>query len=567
LEDRVTNIWGHAIYGVDGIGIGRPPGPLNAHLGKDMLLVAEPLESVATGGSVNIDLFPPLGTLSAGWSALGAARQTLYVAAFQGRSTADDDEPSSQHVPGGLQPFNFGARLFEGTDPLSRPGANEGVLNLIDPDGILNGLIGRVWDGTPLILKRGRRGTHFKTWQVVGRYRGAGLIRDIDSKQIRMRDNGWALSGALHGETYAGTGGVEGTGDITGRLKPWALGHCFNIDPVLLSPTDRIWQWSLSSSQDLVAFRHGGVPIGVVADYPNYAALAAATIPSGTCASCLAQSLVRANLTLGFDVRVDVIGDADVFNGHPGPLTRASIARRIATARGPNAVDDETEIDLASFERMEEHHSAAVGWYFDGATTKADALNRVLAGILGWWYVPPSGRLTMGWLEAPETLPAIRIISSPGIEAGKPKLIGTSPPRRGTRITWRWNYAPVGNRSALAGSVTDAAAELYIRQTSWAQDLSPSLATLWPTAPLVTIDEAGFRDEADAVAEAARQQSIYSVERNRWARTMQIDPFAKILGIGVRITDDPLRGGSSSVQLCVAIEAVGTSIQTVEFFT
>ena len=84
---------------------------------------------------------------------------------------------------------------------------------------------------------------------------------------------------------------------------------------------------------------------------------------------------------------------------------------------------------------------------------------------------------------------------------------------------------------------------------------------------MVTVDYAGFRDESDAVSEATRHQTIFSVERNRWARDIQIDPFVDLIGSGVGIVDDPLQAGGASVQLCVAIEAVGTSIQTLEFFT
>lgn len=543
------SIWGHAIYGVDVIGFGVPLPALNRHLGKDLLLSAEPFD---------LEQDPP-------------ARETIYVAATHGRSTANDDVPPAQYVPGRLKPFNFGARLFEGVNPLQRPGANEGVVGLTDPDDELRVLSDKIWDGTPLTLRRGPRGDYrtslFKEWTIMGRYRGAGLVRDLDEKQIRLRDNGWPLSGPLHGQTFAGTGGLEGTADVTGRIKPWALGHNFQIEPVLLSPADQIFQWSLGRSRELRAFRHGGVNITIGADYPTYEALAAATIPSGTCATCMAFSLVRPNLSLEKGVRVDVVGDSEIVNGHECPRTRASIIRRIATARGENTLDEATQIDFGHFERMEDQHAAPVGWYFDGNITKADAIDRCLAGILGWWRVKPDGRLAIGWVEAPELVSPAVILSAPTTDVGKPRLIATALPRRGTRITWRWNYARYSDRAALAGSVSDANAAIYVQQTSYAQNLSESVSTLWPTAELVTVDEAGFRDEVDAIAEAARQQAIFSVERKRWARELQVDPFIDLLGLGFRFEDDPLQGGSDTAQLCVAIEAVGTSIQTLEFFT
>lgn len=544
----MTSIWSFAVYGVDVIGFGVPLARLNGHLGKDLLLSAEPFD---------LDQDPPV-------------RETIYVAATHGRSTANDDIPPAQYVPGRLKPFNFGARLFEGVDPLRRPGPNEGVVGLTDPDDELRPLSGRIWDGAPLTLRRGPRGDYqtslFRDWVTVGRYRGAGMLRDLDEKQIRLRDNGWALSGPLHGQTYAGTGGLEGSADITGRDKPWALGYCHNIEPVLLSPSDQIFQWSLGRSRELKAFRHGGVNITIGADYPTYEALAAATIPSGTCATCMTYSLVRPNLSLQFGVRVDIVGESLIVNGHECPRTRASIIRRIATARGENPLDEATQIDPAYFTRMEDQHPAAVGWYFDSDITKAAAIDRCLAGILGWWRVKPDGRLAIGWVEAPELVSPAVILSAPNSDVGKPRLISTSPPRRGTRVTWRWNYAPYPDRSSMAGSVTDAKAAIYVQRTSYAQSLSETITGLWPTAELITVDEAGFRDEADAVIEAARQQAIFSVERKRWARSLQIDPFIDMLGLGFRFDDDPLEGGGDTAQLCVAIEAVGTSIQTLEFF-
>lgn len=544
-EPTRASIWGHAIYGVDTIGFGNPLPPFDRHLGKDLLLISHPYDAIEEG----------------------ADRKTLYVAATTGRSTANDDEPPAQYVPGRLKPFNFGARLFEGVDPLARPGANEGIFSMIDPDDELQPLTTEVWDGTPLTLKRGPRTALFKSFITIGRYRGAGLVRDLDQKQIRLRDNAWALSGELHGETYAGTGAEEGTADITGRLKPWTLGYCFDIEPVLLSPADQIFQWSLSSSRELTAFRHGGVNITIGNDYANYADLAAASIPSGECATCMALSLVRPNLSLEFGVRVDVVGDNDIVNGHEAPLTRASIIRRIVTSRGENVLHDTADLDLRSFKRMDESHGAPVGWHFDQAMSKSDAINRCLAGILGWWRVKPNGRMAIGWIEAPELTPPVVAISSPTNDVGKPRLVATAPPRRGTRITWRWNYAPVADRAALAGVVSDADAAIYIQPTSYAQNLSSTISYVWPTAPLVTIDQAGFRDEADATVEANRQQAIFSVERKRWARDLQIDPFIDLLGVGFQFDDDPLIAGGSSVQICVAVEAAGSSVQTFEFFT
>lgn len=547
------------------VAVARPPLVLDGHLGKSMLVFAEPL-TVGLEGSFDMDLFPPFGSPPEGWSELGTSRQTIYIAATTGRSTANDDVPPAQYVPGKLLPFNFGARLFEGLDPGQRS-PNEGVISLIDPDGGLDNLINRIWDGTPITLKRGTRSTMFKDWPIVGRFRSSGLVRDLDQKQIQLRTVAWLLDGQLHDETYAGTGGVEGISDLTGRKKPWALGYNFQIEPILLSPSDQIFQWSKSSSVQLIELRHGGVSIVIDADYADYATLAAATIPSGKCATCLANSLVRPNLVLQFAIRVDVIGDGDTADGHGPPLTRAAIARRVVTTSGENRLDDATEIDDDAFVRMDTLHPAPVGWYFDGDFTKATALDRILVGVMGFWRVRPAdGQLTIGWLEKPETQVPVATIAGGNDDVGKPRLVATAGPRRGTRVSFRWNWSPQPDRSSLAGAVSLDDAGLYARPCSYGQDLEPSIATTYPTGPLVTVDYSGYRDESDAVAEAAREQAVFRIVRNRWARDLQIDPFSDILGSPVRIANDPLNNDGTATQLVVAVEATGSSVVTLEFF-
>ena len=547
------------------IGVGADPLALQAHLGQDLLLIAYPWTE-GEEGSPDLDMFPPFGALPDGWLDGESERTALYVAATRGRSTDNDDEPPAQYVPGRLTPINFGTRLFDGVDPLARGGFNVGVITLIDPEGLFNSLIGYSWDNVPLVIKRGPRNTPFVDWPVVARFRSAGLLRDMDAKTIQLRDVGWQLAGPLHSETYLGTGDIEGDVALTGRIKPWALGHCFNIEPVLLSASDQIFQWSLSSSEELVAMRHGGVDFPIDADYPDYASLAAAVIPGGECATCLALSLVRPNVTLEFGIRVDVIGDADVVNGHGTPTTREAIIRRVATHRGASLLDEFSELDQSSFQRMNAYHSAPVGWYFNSDITKQAAIDLMLRGVLGWSIFTPDGRLRLGWLAAPEEQTATLNLVGAVDDIGKPRLIATSTPRRGTRISWQWNYGPQPDRSSLAGGVSDEDALLYGQQAQFAPSLSPQLATLYPTANLVTIDQAGFRDEADAVLEATRQQAIFSVVRNRYERQLQIDPFVDVIGVTFNVSNDPLN--APQLQICVGINATGTSsVSTFEFFS
>lgn len=537
-------------YGVDPLDFG-------AYRDRDLLLVAEPVDPES---GPTLGLFGPLGDLpypeggSWGWK---GGKVVIYPAATDGRSTSNDDTPAAIYVHGGLPASpNFASSLFDGVDPLSRSRPTVGEIEIVDPAGELDWLIDYVWDGARLTLKRGRRGTNYSTWETVARFTTSGLVQALDAKRFALRDLGWQLQGPLHGEHYKGTGSLEGDATLAGRWKPWALGWCFNAEPVLLSAAHQVFQWSLGASQALLALKHGGVVLPVHADYPTYAALAAASIPSGEVGTCLVHSLARPNIGLQYGIRVDVIGDADTAYGHPGPTTRAAIARRIATTRGVNRLDDTADIDMTGFNRLEIRHAAPVGWYFGEEINKADALDLVMAGILGWWRIRPDGLLTVGFVESPSTGSSLSIAyQEEGM--GEPRFVAIGAPRAGTAMSWRTNGAPQA-RSDLAPSVDDATAEILGKEARYAPSASPAVASLYPTARTAFVANSGFWLEVDAQLEAARQQGILDVPRKRWQWPMKVDPYADLVGSVATLTGfDRLAAGAALPLLAVGIDAQG----------
>jgi len=544
---------------------GVDPLNLGAHRGKDLLLIAEPTDP-ASGPSLGV--FGPLGDPvypdSGEWGWKGT-RLTLYPAATTPRSSDNNDTPAATYVPGALPAApNMGSSIFDGIDPASRSRPTVGEIELIDPGGDLDYLLRYVWDGAPLTLKRGTRGTPFSTWDVVARYTAAGILPDLDAKRISLRDLGWQLQGLLHADYYGGTGGLDGDPSLAGRWKPWALGYC-NAEPVLINAAAQIFQWSLTASAALTELRHGGVVLPVHADYPTFEALESASIPSGYHGTCLAHSLVRPNVGLQYGIRLDVIGDNEVAYGHPGPTTRAAIARRIATTRGPNRLDDAAQIDITAFNRLETRNAAPVGWYFSDVISKAEALDIVMGGILGWWRIRPDGRLTIGRVETP------RIGSTLAIEykaegMTKPRKVAGGPPRAGTNMSWRSNAAPEA-RNALATSVDETSAAIYGQAARYVPALSPHVVTLYPTAKVVYVANSGFWNEDDAGVEANRQQGILSIERSRWQWEMQVDPFVDMIGTVATLNNfNRLEVGAAASLLCVRMDTPGLAETTFDWW-
>lgn len=144
---------------------------------------------------------------------------------------------------------------------------------------------------------------------------GAGA--EIGSKQILTA-------------SYAGNGGIEGGDNIKGKPKPWALGICQNVEPVLIDTTNNVHQFSAYSPMKAVTkLYERGADFGAsIGDYANYTALVAATIPPGRWATSLASGLIR----LGAPPYGVITGDIEGDNtGAVFAQTTGAIIQRIAT--------------------------------------------------------------------------------------------------------------------------------------------------------------------------------------------------------------------------------------------
>jgi len=546
---------------------GEPPVVLTGHRGRALLLVAT-AKNITRG--FRFGPYGPIGTIETvggnAWRWVGG-EETMYPAATIARSSANDDIPAMTWVPDLMEPtLNFGRVLFTGVEPINMAQPAAGVVDLADPGGELEYLLDYIWDGAKIIIKRGLPTLPFSTWAPVGSFTGSAVIASMSKVTVRLRDLGWKLGGTLHDESYDGTGGLGGDPALKGVKKPYCVGYCFNIEPIPLVGNKQIFQWSFTPSAALTQLRHGGVPLTFSADYPTYTALDAATVPSGGYATCLAQSLVRVNVTLNFGIRLDVQGDNSTQDGHATPLTRASICRRIATCySSDHNLDDLEEIDVPSFQKIEDDHTGTLGYYWKDEISKSEALNYVMMGIAGWWHIRPSGQLAIGYAREPTALLSIQNLPYKSEGMGLIEIVDTMVPRWKTKIGWRKNYGPQ-TRDALAGSVTQDLATIFEGVSRYAESKNEAINGLYPTAREVLI-EGGFWDEVDAQVEAERQQIMMEKERRRYRWEMQIDPFADLINQVVTITGvNRLGMGDSKLLLCVSIDSAGFGATITEWW-
>ncbi len=457
---------------------------------------------------------------------------TIYPAASLGRSTSPTDTPADTYVPGKINgPINYGIELFGGIEPSASGSGGIGVITLIDPDGELDSLIALAWDGAELEILRGPPLAEFSTYEVVAKVTTAGIVYNQRKKELRVRDLGWRMVQAeLHGERYTGIGGIDGEEALAGKMKPYAAGPFYNAEPILLNTTLLIYQVSFTSILAIDAARDGGLALTFQADYATYADLAAATISAAHYGTCLAEGLLRLGSTIAVLLTIDGRGDNDSPDGQTYPHTRAQIARRIATGYGPIKLGD-YQIDYQTINYMEQEQPATVGFYWSEATTKADALTRVMSGCLGWWAIRTNGLLALGFMRKPMGAPALVLNYPEDFGNAEPEMMqGYQTPRKATYVGWRRNNT-LQDASRLAGGVDQAAALLFRTPLRYASFGDQFVNNTWSTAPSVYID-GEFWEEVDALAEATRQQALMGTRRERWVITAPCDPFSDLELLG-----------------------------------
>lgn len=550
------------------VSVGADPIDLQAHRGLSILLrvaITNPDSLVSIQGPPF-----PAGFLDfpTGFQVdFAGGVETIYPAASLGRSSAPDDTPADLYVPGKSMPVNYQIKLFSGIEPSPESSGGYGNITLVDPDGELDYLTTLAWDGALLDILRGPPLARYDTYETVARITTGGIGYDQRKKLLLLRDLGWLLrAGELHGLRYAGTGGKEGDAALAGAIKPYGAGPNFNVAALRIDSTLEIYQLSCSSILAVDDVRDGGVSLDFDADYATYADLAAATVAPSEYATCLAEGFIRLGSTADHPLTVDFRGDNDTVNGQAYPDTRGRIARRIATARGLLRIGED-QIDTVSFQSFETEHAAPVGFYWDKESTKAEALSRVMEGVLGWWAVRLNGRLAIGYMAEPVGLPALTL-NYPEDFGGEPAALDSyQAPRRATQVTWRVNNMPL-DASDLASSVSvdQSLALIYAATARFATAADNLQANLWPTSALVTVS-GNFWEESDALAEARRQQTLMGIRRERWSIKAPVDPFTDLLGRVIQVNDYPrFAWGASRRFICVGMSFDSSLSTTLELW-
>jgi len=129
-------------------------------------------------------------------------------------------------------PFNFETKLFDNNSLIGSSRVNFGNITILNSDGALDGILNDNWDVGSVTLKMGTKDFDYSDFGVI--FKGKVEQATWNEKEIilRLRNSEPLLDKPIQTNTYLGTGGLEGTDNLTGIPKPLCYGKCSNISPI-----------------------------------------------------------------------------------------------------------------------------------------------------------------------------------------------------------------------------------------------------------------------------------------------------------------------------------------------
>ena len=357
-----------------------------------------------------------------------------------------------------------------------------------------------------------------------------------------IRDFRRRLAVPLQPTLYAGTGGLEGGDEIKGQPKPRCYGQVRQAGLILVDGPNHIYQLNDGSIQAVSAVRDSGAGLAFDA---NVADITTATPAPGEYATSLATGFIRLGEAPAGAVTVDAQGDNSGALGYVA--TFAGIIRKMAT--GPGGLTDPDELELGTFETVEDDVTYALGFYTGTEAMNVDvAMDRVADGARGWWTFTRIGRLAVGRVPAdPSTSLIDRELPSTSTGGGGQQIETdadgfalitrdqASAPAYRVRLPYRRHWTTL-DPANVAASVPETTRLDYGKEWRFASLDDAGVQTDVPSAGVVGLDWTLIDTPADAALEVARLLTLFSTERDFYNVTVWNPAFQYEVGQIVRLT-------------------------------
>lgn len=251
-----------------------------------------------------------------------------------------------------------------------------------------------LWKDAPVTAEVGYEvdGVAPSSWAAILTGKVQAMSAASGQMTFTIADNGATLDQPMVKSFFAGTGGVEGPAEATGREKRRSYGYVFNVEGRILDKVNNIWEFGDPSQQlqAIVEVRDIGRPAspaptsvawqGSVA--ATFAALQAATAVAGSGVIAPSIGCVKWWTQPVGPLTADLIGAGDYGN------TATTLAKHLAIENGLTMVTVPSSVTSLMA------HTANAGVHVgDDRMTVANALDRLLLGAGVMWRFTAAGVL------------------------------------------------------------------------------------------------------------------------------------------------------------------------------
>jgi hypothetical protein len=491
-------------------------------------------------------------------------------------TTGPTETPANTPFKGILKnALNFETSLFDGGSLSARSGARAGrsvgeiVFNA--SDDLFAALEFYGWDGRQVALYQGERGAAFSTFT----QRFAAPIDAVEwtdaEVTIRLRDTGALFDRPFQTNRYGGTGGSDGGADLAGKPRPFALGYVENITAPLVDATLLTYQLNDGPIVSVSDVRDKGASLTFAADYASYAALVAATIATGSYATCLAEGFIRLGASPDGEITADLRGLRTTSDPTKSYETLDTLIPWIASNRlGANNFAA-AQVIKTSGEPTGIADFPAIGTcecgIFIGTerATVAQVLDDLLAPATGFYGQRLDGAFGWGFIA-----PGATGLGQTVVDSLTEKDIIGSPQRTDVRPVWAVNIGyermfTVQSPSDLAASVSGADRSLYGNEFRYVVAQDTAVLAKHRYADLLTLN-GPFRSSATFTG--GFTGSVQNTILNRFkpqsgifrVQVRRANPFAFNLNQQVNVSGVPgiYRGASTNMRIAKIELDLGT---------
>jgi hypothetical protein len=406
--------------------------------------------------------------------------------------------------------------------------ASWGSINLSNAGGAFDA-IAATWnnDGRPATVLRGSKGVDLARGLLLDPsisslttvFAGISTAWSLTDTAlvVPLRDASYWMEKPAQSAQYAGTGTYEGTASLTGTSKPKTRGTVYNVTPVLVDPTNLIYQYTDGPGTLTTLYEGGYANRTFQANTTN---LYSGTTTSGLYRTDNSRGLFQLGNTPTGAITCDCTGAFPVAGSQTDCATIALylLSEDLAV---PSA-----NINTASFTAAAAAYPYSAGIHLAGAENVdgVTAVDRVLTGMAAMLYPARDGTLCVLVLRAPATgTTSEAVYTTDNTVSIKPIALPASllPPPFRVRIGYQHNYTV--QASGLLGGATSTYKQFVAQPDRYAGASSGTTQTTY--ARPNDHDPIGISliNQADAQIVANALLALWGTRRRLYAVELPVD--------------------------------------------